>query len=412
MGDVRKATTHYRKASTHAGTGSRRARSRRDNLPQIEDMVAVCAGLVVVDEESGIIRLVHYTAQEYFKWAQTQRKWFPDAERDIAVACVTYLSFDIFSTGRCHNIEELWERLWSNPLYRYASCHWGHHACKYPAESVGVIKSLEDEKKVEASSQVWVADQSYQNPSATTTALHLASYFGIYDAVASLLPSRQDVDLAGTRGWTPLSYAAVGGHAVVIRLLLDKGADADRTVSFSTPLYWAAKNGHMAAMRVLLEKGADVNAISRGQTPLSISAKVGNADARRLFLNNDAVVDMKDDNGRTPLSHAAASGFEGVVRLLIENNAAVDMADEEGLTPLGHAAASGQQVVVRLLVDKGAAINTKEIEAVAPLLVTAYEGHEGIIRLLLDKGGEVEMTDPSDKTPLLLASEYRHGAAV
>ncbi len=29
------------------------------DLPHIEDMVSVCAGLVTVDEESGIIRLVH-----------------------------------------------------------------------------------------------------------------------------------------------------------------------------------------------------------------------------------------------------------------------------------------------------------------------------------------------------------------
>jgi hypothetical protein len=32
-----------------------------DNLPQIEDMVLVYAGLVTVDEESCIIRLVRYT---------------------------------------------------------------------------------------------------------------------------------------------------------------------------------------------------------------------------------------------------------------------------------------------------------------------------------------------------------------
>jgi hypothetical protein len=51
-----------------------------DNLPQIEDMVSVCAGLVTVDEESGIIRLVHYTTQEYFQ--RTQKIWFPDAENN------------------------------------------------------------------------------------------------------------------------------------------------------------------------------------------------------------------------------------------------------------------------------------------------------------------------------------------
>lgn len=39
----------------------------RDNFPQIEDMVSVCAGLVTVDDESGIIHVVHYTTQEYFE---------------------------------------------------------------------------------------------------------------------------------------------------------------------------------------------------------------------------------------------------------------------------------------------------------------------------------------------------------
>ena len=41
-----------------------------ENLPEIEDMVSVCAGLVTVDEESEIIRLVHYTTQEYFERTQ------------------------------------------------------------------------------------------------------------------------------------------------------------------------------------------------------------------------------------------------------------------------------------------------------------------------------------------------------
>jgi hypothetical protein len=31
----------------------------KDNLPEVEDIVSVCAGLVTVDKESSIIRLVH-----------------------------------------------------------------------------------------------------------------------------------------------------------------------------------------------------------------------------------------------------------------------------------------------------------------------------------------------------------------
>jgi hypothetical protein len=68
-----------------------------DNLPQVEDMVSICAGLVTVDEESKIIRLVHYTAQEYFE--RTQEMWFPNIEANIATICLTYLSFNEFESG-------------------------------------------------------------------------------------------------------------------------------------------------------------------------------------------------------------------------------------------------------------------------------------------------------------------------
>lgn len=61
-----------------------------DNFSPIELMVSVCAGLVTIDKGNGIIRLVHYTTQEYFE--RTQNHWFPDAEADITKICVTYLS--------------------------------------------------------------------------------------------------------------------------------------------------------------------------------------------------------------------------------------------------------------------------------------------------------------------------------
>jgi hypothetical protein len=49
-----------------------------DNLVEVDDMVSACAGLVTVDQESKIIRLVHYTTQEYFE--RTQNHWFLCAE--------------------------------------------------------------------------------------------------------------------------------------------------------------------------------------------------------------------------------------------------------------------------------------------------------------------------------------------
>ncbi|KAF3809380.1 hypothetical protein GCG54_00011579 [Colletotrichum gloeosporioides] len=53
----------------------------KDNITELEDVVSVCAGLVTIDEESRIIRLVHYTTQEYFE--RTAERWLPDAQRLI-----------------------------------------------------------------------------------------------------------------------------------------------------------------------------------------------------------------------------------------------------------------------------------------------------------------------------------------
>ena len=43
-----------------------------ENFSQIKDIVSIYASLVTINEESRIIRLVHYTTQEYFKRTQKQ----------------------------------------------------------------------------------------------------------------------------------------------------------------------------------------------------------------------------------------------------------------------------------------------------------------------------------------------------
>ncbi|UKZ77609.1 hypothetical protein TrVFT333_005333 [Trichoderma virens FT-333] len=97
-----------------------------DYLSDAKDLKSVCAGLVTIDGESGIIRLVHYTTQEFFQ--QTLGRWFPEGESYITKICVTYLSFNTFSDGVCQTDIGLKERLQSNPLYDYAARNWGHHA--------------------------------------------------------------------------------------------------------------------------------------------------------------------------------------------------------------------------------------------------------------------------------------------
>jgi hypothetical protein len=62
-----------------------------DNVMDQELITSTCAGLVFVDEESNIVRLVHYSTQEYF--ARHCHELFPTAEREISEVCLTYLMF-------------------------------------------------------------------------------------------------------------------------------------------------------------------------------------------------------------------------------------------------------------------------------------------------------------------------------
>ncbi|KAJ6599932.1 hypothetical protein DFH09DRAFT_890071, partial [Mycena vulgaris] len=52
-----------------------------DNMSDIEIILAVCAGLVIVDQQLSVVRLVHYTTQEYLNSIQAQQ--FPDAQTEI-----------------------------------------------------------------------------------------------------------------------------------------------------------------------------------------------------------------------------------------------------------------------------------------------------------------------------------------
>ncbi|KAF2497866.1 ankyrin repeat protein, partial [Lophium mytilinum] len=90
-----------------------------DNIPDIEDLVSVCAGLVTFDYDSDNVRLVHYTTQEYFE--RIRQRWIPKAQEDITSICLTYLCFDTFKSGDCAGYIDFRTRLRINPLLHYAA---------------------------------------------------------------------------------------------------------------------------------------------------------------------------------------------------------------------------------------------------------------------------------------------------
>ncbi|KAI2611824.1 hypothetical protein GGR54DRAFT_340768 [Hypoxylon sp. NC1633] len=220
----------------------------KDDLRDIELMVSVCAGLVTVDEESDVIRLAHYTTQQYFE--QKQKQLFSDANIDIATACVTYLSFDNFRSGvckldyakSCEDINEIgWQfkqRLHLYPLYNYASCNWGHHVQEAPTfDEKLILAFLSNDAKVSASAQALmileglVDGLEYQPRTHGShhmgrlpdlvSGLHLAAWFGLREAITMLLRDGYDPNTLTDSGETPLIWAAKTGQHMVVQQLLD-----------------------------------------------------------------------------------------------------------------------------------------------------------------------------------------------
>lgn len=79
------------------------------------------------------------------------------------------------------------------------------------------------------------------------------------ELVAELLASGANPRIPDRNGWNPLAEACLLGHAKLVQLLINSGADvnqADTALGF-TPLFVAAREDRAEVVRILLEAGAD-----------------------------------------------------------------------------------------------------------------------------------------------------------
>eukprot|EP00435_Cladocopium_sp_Y103_P034486 s59_g8.t3 len=91
-------------------------------------------------------------------------------------------------------------------------------------------------------------------------------------------------------GSTPLMVAARGGHAAVVRALLDARADLTaRSEDGSDALLHAASGGNVGVIQALLEAKADVESVNEDDvSPLLLAAHYGHAVAAKVLLEAGA----------------------------------------------------------------------------------------------------------------------------
>ncbi|KAK6358012.1 hypothetical protein TWF730_007366 [Orbilia blumenaviensis] len=402
-----------------------------DNISEVADMVSVCVGLVTITEmgtpgtlvaipeDNSVIRLVHYTTQEYFE--RTWESWFPDAENDLTTKCVTYLSYNTFENGPCPTDKCFESKLQSNILYDYAAKNWGRHAYMSSIQTIPLIlKFLESKTKLLACRQAmitstWDRDYSQRFPK-LSTGIHMAAYHGLCESMEVVLSKCVNLEeIDDNYGKTPLLIASGNGHEAVVRQLLYKGANLEaKGNDDSTPLLAAAWQGNKEVAELLINKGANLEAKDNDDfTPLLRAAWQGHKEVAELLINKDANLEAKDDNDDfTPLLLAVWQGHKEMAELLINKGANLEAKDNGDLTPLLAAAWQGNKEVAELLINKGANLEAKDNGDLTPLLLAVWQGHKEVAELLINKGANLEAKDKVDFTPLLRAALEGHKEVV
>jgi hypothetical protein len=150
-------------------------------------------------------------------------------------------------------------------------------------------------------------------------ALRDAALAGDEHNVEVFLRRGADPNLLMDYDWPLLMRVAAAGHAEIVRLLLDAGAQIDATnpPTRHTALMLAGKNGHQATVELLLRYGANIEAMTiAGTTPIVSATMAGQVEVVRVLLQAYAARGMAPRQGLKALGTAQKHGYAEIVELL------------------------------------------------------------------------------------------------
>ncbi|KAF3293548.1 hypothetical protein TWF132_004516 [Orbilia oligospora] len=408
------------------------------NLSDVDDLVSNCRGLVTIDEQSNIIRLIHYTVQEYFE--RTRMTWFPNSHSDIAKICVIYLSQDRFKLGPCSTYEEFQQRLQSNALYEYAAKNWDYHIRESTndvesprdlstnsevdwftrsVDMIGLVINLLSEEDIRlACVQAMFTTSRYRffdrESIDRVTGLHVAAYCGLTLIMKVMLAGNGvDLELADNIGRTAVLFAAKEGYEDIVRVLIESGANPEAKNHYGeAAILLAVREGHESIVRILIGIGVNLEVKNDyDETPLFIAAQTGYKaeggyeDVVELLIKSGASVEDKDKDGKTALMAAVGRGYEIIAELLIKSGASVEDKDENGKTALMAAAERGYETIAELLIKNGASVDDNDKDGETALWKALDSGEWGVSRMLIDRGADLKVKNKLGET-LLSHLEY------
>ena len=370
-----------------------------------ENVTVVCAGIVVVDPGTRIVRLAHYTATKYLGQNRVLKPG--EFHSEMAETCLTYLSLvKTHSTSQPENDVEL-----RYHFLNYAAGYWGHHVLNSTKGRVlqKACEFLQDESKLE------IVLTAMSKPCFETKkgvkGLHIAAYFNLSRLVRGMIEKRKagalNAQMTDTQE-TAVHWATSYRHVEVLKVLIDKGADLDTKDSQNRiALHKATMNDDYESARIILEsKRADTQAEDLyNWTPLRWAAPNGQESIVRLLLKHNDRIDAQDKDGWTALRWAAHKGNSKIVKLLIREKASLQNSCQDDWTLLSWAAREGKYEFINLLASERVALDGVDSDGETALKQAIRYGHGKTVFALLEAGANVNVVDSKNRTPLHLADE-------
>ncbi len=205
---------------------------------------------------------------------------------------------------------------------------------------------------------------------------------------------------------TPLLIvAAQNGHADIIKLLRDKGANVNaRDATGTTALMQAAVTGSVPSIRLLLDAGADIDAKDKtGQTAFVMADASQHPEGAKLIIDKGS--EVKAAGGATWLL-AARTGDASLMRKLREQHVSIDARNSAGSTAL-HSAVDANIATMRTLLKWGANPNIKDDLGMTPLTFASQRGFIDKVKLLIDHHADVNIRMKDGECALTYAWLYR-----
>lgn len=428
-------------------------------------IASICEGLLVVDEDSDAVGLVHYSAKHYLE--SNISTLFPDFHEVITECCVACLQLPQLSGM---SVISLFQEY---PLVCYAAQYLGFHARSHTEDSLRMrlikdIQSLllnQDTRRtitkildtsdllragffaLPAPTQKHIthkrsaSDDILLSPIQNAVmALQVAILMGLVEVAAVLIKTIPDIDITNDGGRTALSLALEQRFETAATLLIKHGAQVDlRTSGGRSILLRASENDwHIVCLEIahrakeaLLDDAVAVQLLVAAVTNkedevesslhrlgcdvkttyaelcadcLFISIERAKYEHVDLLLKHGVDCDARDALGNTAMHRAARRGNTRMLRLLLRHGAAVDPLNDQMMTPWSANLKCEKRDALDALLLAGADPNTKGWHGASELYSASAIGDVAMVNYMIQSGTNPSIKTDYDWAPLHWAS--------